>query len=165
MNPDNDQDGYYDFSTYCTWVITVHPENRIQYQFLFLSLESLEMKITDSYVSCEGDYLKVSSLYMEFLSSIVFHTVLFIPFNILENCRNVDAPLYRGTIYGVSIIDRIPHCPIYPLQYLCILSKCGCTDYIEVLYMEFLSSIVFHTDLFIPCNIYVFCQNVDASRI
>ena len=31
--------------------------------------------------------------------------------------------------------------------------------------MEFLSSIVFHTDLFIPCNIYVFCQNVDAPPI
>ena len=59
MNPDVDQDGYYDFSTYCIWVITVHPENRIQYQFLFLSLQSLEMKITDSYVACEGDYLKV----------------------------------------------------------------------------------------------------------
>ena len=64
-----------------------------------------------------------------------------------------------------SIIDSISHCPIYLLEYLCILSKCGCTDYIEVLYMEFLSSIVFHTDLLIPCNIPVFCQNVDAPPI
>ena len=41
---------------------------------------------------------------MEFLSSIVFHTVLFIPCNILENCQNVDAPQYRGTIYR-AVID------------------------------------------------------------
>ena len=42
---------------------------------------------------------------MEFLSSIVFHTVLFIPCNMYVLCQNVDAPtIYRGTIYGVSII-------------------------------------------------------------
>ena len=60
----------------------------------------------------------IEVLYMEFLSSIVFHTDLFIPCNIYVFGQNVDAPttLYIEVLYmEYSIIDSIPHCPIYPL--------------------------------------------------
>ena len=77
----------------------------------------------------------------------------------------IEYSIYSTSIHGVSIIDKYSTLsylsPVISLK----IVKMWMHRNIEVLYMEFLSSIVFHTVLFIPCNIYVFCQNVDAPRI
>ena len=59
-NPDMDLDGAYDFNTDCIWSIKVHPKNRIEYQFLYLSLRSSFVTDEDSHIThCEGDYITV----------------------------------------------------------------------------------------------------------